>query len=101
MDCILEAVLTVSPKKQYLGIFIPTIPATAGPVCIPKKQENTSSMVPLFFSFIVVVFETEPVKHLWIVVLNFYIGTFYRKESIDTVKYFIFLVNFSVIKKKF
>jgi len=29
--CILEAVLTVSPKKQYLGILMPTTPATAGP----------------------------------------------------------------------
>lgn len=29
--CILDAVLTVSPKKQYLGTFKPTTPATAGP----------------------------------------------------------------------
>ena len=32
---ILEAVLTVSPNKQYLGIFTPTTPATTGPECIP------------------------------------------------------------------
>lgn len=31
VDCILDAVLTVSPKKQYLGILIPTTPATADP----------------------------------------------------------------------
>ena len=30
-DSILEAVLTVSPNKQYLGIFRPTTPATTGP----------------------------------------------------------------------
>ena len=29
--CILEAVLTVSPNKQYLGIFSPTTPAATGP----------------------------------------------------------------------
>ena len=28
----LEAVLTVSPNKQYLGILMPTTPATQGPV---------------------------------------------------------------------
>ena len=26
-----DAVLTVSPKRQYLGIFRPTTPATQGP----------------------------------------------------------------------
>ena len=31
VDSILEAVLTVSPKRQYLGIFKPTTPATHGP----------------------------------------------------------------------
>jgi len=36
VDCILEAVLTVSPKKQYLGTLIPTTPATTGPECTPK-----------------------------------------------------------------
>lgn len=35
LDSILEAVLTVSPNRQYLGIFSPTTPATHGPVCIP------------------------------------------------------------------
>ena len=31
VDSILEAVLTVSPNKQYLGIVNPTTPATQGP----------------------------------------------------------------------
>lgn len=31
MDSILEAVFTVSPKRQYLGIVRPTTPATQGP----------------------------------------------------------------------
>lgn len=30
-DSILEAVLTVSPNKQYLGILLPTTPAHTGP----------------------------------------------------------------------
>jgi len=30
-DSILEAVLTVSPNKQYRGIVMPTTPATTGP----------------------------------------------------------------------
>lgn len=32
VDSILEAVFTVSPNKQYLGIFVPTTPATTGPI---------------------------------------------------------------------
>lgn len=32
VDSILEAVLTVSPNRQYLGILYPTIPATHGPI---------------------------------------------------------------------
>lgn len=31
LDSIRDAVLTVSPKRQYLGIFSPTTPATTGP----------------------------------------------------------------------
>lgn len=31
VDSMLEAVLTVSPNRQYLGIFIPTTPAAQGP----------------------------------------------------------------------
>lgn len=34
VDSMLEAVLTVSPNRQYLGIFIPTTPAAQG----PRKQ---------------------------------------------------------------
>lgn len=35
VDSILEAVFTVSPNRQYLGILDPTIPATTGPVWAP------------------------------------------------------------------
>ena len=31
VDSILDAVLTVSPNRQYLGIFMPTTPATHAP----------------------------------------------------------------------
>ena len=31
----LLAVFTVSPKRQYLGILLPTTPDTTGPVWIP------------------------------------------------------------------
>ena len=36
MDSILEAMLTVSPNKQYRGIVVPTTPATTGPEKINK-----------------------------------------------------------------
>lgn len=39
---ILEAVLTVSPNRQYLGIFKPTTPATHGPV---NKRQSSVSIV--------------------------------------------------------
>lgn len=32
VDSIRDAVLTVSPNKQYLGILTPTTPAHTGPV---------------------------------------------------------------------
>ena len=32
VDSIRDAILTVSPKRQYLGIVVPTTPATQGPV---------------------------------------------------------------------
>ena len=35
-DSILDAVLTVSPKRQYRGIVIPTTPATTG----PRRKKN-------------------------------------------------------------
>ena len=34
VDSILDAVFTVSPNKQYLGILSPTTPATQGPEMI-------------------------------------------------------------------
>lgn len=37
VDSILEAVLTVSPNRQYLGILYPTIPATHGPALSSKE----------------------------------------------------------------
>lgn len=46
--CILEAVFTVSPKKQYLGTLIPTTPATAGPEWIPKKVEHACTRLCSF-----------------------------------------------------
>ena len=38
-DSILEAVLTVSPNKQYRGIVMPTTPATTG----PEEERNHCS----------------------------------------------------------
>ena len=40
-DSILEAVFTVSPKRQYLGIVKPTTPATTEPVCKPGRNKYT------------------------------------------------------------
>lgn len=34
-DSILEETLTLSPNKQYRGIFCPTTPAHTDPECIP------------------------------------------------------------------
>lgn len=42
-DSILDAVLTVSPNKQYLGIFRPTTPATHDPEWIPIRSFIVSS----------------------------------------------------------
>jgi hypothetical protein len=38
--CILAAVLTVSPNRQYRGTFRPTTPATTGPEWIPVIQKR-------------------------------------------------------------
>ena len=35
-----EAVLTVSPNRQYRGIFAPTTPATTGPEWIPQRTKS-------------------------------------------------------------
>lgn len=40
---ILLAVFTVSPNRQYRGIFNPTTPATHGPEWIPMRKRNVSS----------------------------------------------------------
>ena len=37
VDSILLAVLTVSPKRQYLGILTPTTPAQHGPIKTVQK----------------------------------------------------------------
>lgn len=42
---ILEAVLTASPNRQYLGIFKPTTPATTAPVCTPEKARIVGKTV--------------------------------------------------------
>jgi len=42
VDCILEAVLTVSPTRQYLGMTAPTTPVTTGPVWIPLRIWSVS-----------------------------------------------------------
>lgn len=40
-DSMREAVFTVSPNKQYRGIFKPTTPATHGPVCRRNSEIST------------------------------------------------------------
>ena len=42
---ILDAVLTVSPNKQYLGILDPTTPPTTGPVWIPIRCCSVSKVL--------------------------------------------------------
>lgn len=42
---ILDAVFTVSPNKQYLGIFWPTTPATTGPVWMPTRIYNGNTNI--------------------------------------------------------
>ena len=42
-DSILEARFTVSPKRQYLGMMLPTTPATTGPVFRPVDSKETVS----------------------------------------------------------
>lgn len=38
VDSILDAMLTVSPNKQYLGMAVPTTPAAHPPVCRPIRS---------------------------------------------------------------
>lgn len=44
VDSIREAVLTVSPKRQYRGIVRPTTPATQGPENTTKRMMNRSDV---------------------------------------------------------
>ena len=43
--CILAAVLTVSPKRQYRGTLRPTTPAATGPEWIPAKVYTVQGIV--------------------------------------------------------
>ena len=45
-DSILEAVFTVSPKRQYRGIFEPTTPATHGPETYKEKIGRLFMKIP-------------------------------------------------------
>lgn len=36
----LAAMFTLSPNKQYCGIFSPTRPAATGPKCIPTTKKK-------------------------------------------------------------
>ena len=47
VDSILEAVFTVSPNRQYLGIAVPTTPATTG----PKVQKIVSYQLNNLFPY--------------------------------------------------
>ena len=44
--CILDAVFTVSPNKQYRGILLPTTPATHGPTG-KRKKNNKGHLISL------------------------------------------------------
>ena len=48
VDSILDAVLTVSPNKQYLGIFRPTTPEQTGPLNNKKIDIEVSNFEYLF-----------------------------------------------------
>lgn len=58
-----DAVLTVSPNKQYLGILIPTTPATTGPLWNPTRIWKIQSFRTLLH-FILLVWITRLEKHL-------------------------------------
>ena len=40
VDLSREAMLTVSPNKQYCGLLLPTNPAATGPECMPGKEDK-------------------------------------------------------------
>lgn len=62
LDSILDAVFTVSPNKQYLGILSPTTPATHG----PRKIK-----IYYIFSF---------EKYILLTVVRFYLDTEEKKK---------------------
>ena len=43
VDSMRLATLTVSPKRQYLGIVTPTTPPTTDPLCRPQRIVNLRS----------------------------------------------------------
>jgi len=43
VDSMRLATLTVSPKRQYLGIVTPTTPPTTEPLCMPQRIINLRS----------------------------------------------------------
>lgn len=51
VDSILDAVLTVSPNKQYRGMASPTTPATTGPVWIPIKIKSQNGNMTITYVF--------------------------------------------------
>lgn len=51
VDSMREAVLTVSPNKQYRGILVPTIPATTGPVWMPLRISSVCADLMLSKQF--------------------------------------------------
>ena len=51
VDSILDAVLTVSPNRQYLGIFRPTTPEQTGPLNNEKNYLDMSNFEYLFRIF--------------------------------------------------
>ena len=57
LDSMRDAVLTVSPNKQYRGIFKPTTPATTGPriICFMGSCCDIFVEKALFQSFVLLV----------------------------------------------
>ena len=49
-DSIRLAVLTASPKRQYLGIFTPTTPAQQGPEKANSQNSRTTQVNVIFLA---------------------------------------------------
>lgn len=60
VDSIREAVLTVSPKRQYRGIVRPTTPATHGPE--NSRNEPRRQNITTWTNLVVV---SSPYQFLW------------------------------------